>query len=113
MEGNNMDGLEILFAIQEAQSWDQWSQHSRVVALDGIGSAKKIAEYDGGFDSEGYGYGPQGWEGESWFVLEVLFSDNSKRYFKKFGTVDSYGYGRWGGKCIEVFPKKVEAVVYE
>src|SRR5678810_1115798 len=102
MEGNNMDGLVVLFGVQEGQACDQWSQDCRVVALDG-----------GGFDSEGYGYGPQGWEGESWFVLEVLFSDNSKRYFKKFGTVDSYGYGRWGGKFIEVFPKKVEAVVYE
>lgn len=117
VEQEKVDGLEILYAIQSTKTWYDWN-NSRNLVTTPVGTVRNIAQYDGGFEAEGsdYGFGLRGWEGESWFVLEVHLTKEDygpPRYFKKFGTVDSYGQAEWNGKFIEVFPKTVEAVVYE
>jgi len=62
-------------------------------------------------DGRGY-YGenchPQGHEGEVWMV----FKTDDGRFFKVYGTSDSYGNCRWMG-TKEVVGKVVQKVVYE
>jgi hypothetical protein len=59
---------------------------------------------------EYYGEFSQGHEGR----LFVVFMHNTEdRFFRKEGTGDSYGRHYWNGSVKEVFPKRVEKVVYE
>lgn len=57
-----------------------------------------------------YGEFSQGHEGDLFVVLK---HNGQERFFRKTGTGDSYGDHYWTGSVKEVFPKKVEKVVYE
>lgn len=57
-----------------------------------------------------YGEFSQGHEGD----LYMVFKNNStERHFRKTGTGDSYCNHVWAGPVTEVFPKRVEKIVYE
>lgn len=45
---------------------------------------------------------------KGWFLYRLL-----GRYFKKFGTVDSYGECKWDGPFKEVYMKEKVVTVYE
>ncbi len=54
-------------------------------------------------------YEDQGREDESiWIVVEY-----NGKFFKKLGTVDSYGYREWDGYIREVRPTEKTITVYE
>lgn len=57
-----------------------------------------------------FGEFSQGHEGD----LFIIFKSNTHdRFFRKEGSGDSYGRHYWNGSVREVFPKRVEKVVYE
>lgn len=52
----------------------------------------------------------QGWTGTAWITFHVESGD---RYFRQFGTLNSYYEARWDGEFKEVFPKTKEVIVFE
>lgn len=52
----------------------------------------------------------QGHEGDIYMVFK---HNGTERHFRKTGTGDSYGNHTWDGPVHEVFPKRVEKIVYE
>lgn len=59
-------------------------------------------------DDNYYGEFSQGHEGKLYMVLK-----KGDRFFRKEGRGDSYGHHYWTGNLKEVYPKRVERVVYE
>lgn len=57
-----------------------------------------------------YGEFSQGHEGHLYMVFK---HNESERHFRKTGEGDSYGNHTWGGAVTEVFPTRVEKIVYE
>lgn len=55
-----------------------------------------------------YGEFSQGHEGDLYMVFR-----SADRHFRKTGKGDSYGNHTWDGNVTEVFPKRVEKIVYE
>ena len=57
-----------------------------------------------------YGEFSQGHEGELFIILK---HKTENRFFRKEGVGSSYGDHYWTGSVKEVFPKRIEKVVYE
>lgn len=79
----------------------------------GIREFSEFAVIDWFFDpmpDDYYGEFSQGHEGDLYIVLK---HNGSERFFRKSGRGDSYSNHFWTGEIREVFPKKIERVVYE
>lgn len=59
-------------------------------------------------DRSYYGEYPQGWEGDMWVTFRV-----GNRFFRKMGTISSYGHEKWDGPFREVFATEKVVTVFE
>lgn len=55
-----------------------------------------------------YGEYPQGWEGKMWITFRV-----GDRFFRKMGSISSYGDENWDGRFQEVFATEKTVTVFE
>lgn len=55
-----------------------------------------------------YGEYPQGWEGDMWVTFRV-----GNRFFRKMGSISSYGNESWDGPFREVFATEKVVTVFE
>lgn len=103
----NENTIEVEDRILDHGGWDRFTYQNDgfVDHFTGV-TLVKIFKGNNLYDS--YGEYPMGYEGEAYLVFEY---DN--RFYKKLGTVDSYGEIVWDGKFREVQPTQKVVVEYE
>lgn len=93
----------------QSRSWHGVSNYStHGVVVDGI-QVEKVEIYKQSDNMEDY-YGdyPQGWEGDMWMTFRV-----GDRFFRKMGSISSYGNESWDGPFREVFQTEKVVTVFE
>lgn len=80
----------------------------RTVTVDGL-PINKVELYKQSDNMDAY-YGeyPQGWEGDMWATFRV-----GDRFFRKMGSISSYGNESWNGPFREVFAVTKTVTVFE
>jgi hypothetical protein len=90
--------------------YDWWDLFNRSFSLWVQGYEVKKVEAKKPDDSlvDLYGEYPQGYEGQMWMVFQI-----GDQFFRKMGTVSSYGAEQWDGPFREVFGKLKTVTVFE
>lgn len=100
-----METLDLYNKLIEMGGFDRFTYGEPEVTVDGR-SVRKV-HYDSGDTVDSYGYRGQGQTSTKFIILSW-----DGRFFRKEGTVDSYGDGAWDGKFYEVKPEPVEVTDY-
>jgi len=89
-----------------------WSRYARpgIYNVEGFDTPVEVVEVytQKGDYYDDYGEYPQGWTGESWIIFQI-----AGKFYKKAGTVDSYGEENWDGTFTVVTPTTKEVTTYE
>lgn len=82
------------------RSFSLWVNGFEVKRLDAVKPDDSLMDL--------YGEYPQGYEGSMWMTFQI-----GNRFFRKSGTVDSYGNETWNGRFQEVYGKTKTVTVFE
>ena len=97
------DSLAVEQLVRQLKSWSVW-QDAKVIPDPQPGVVAKVFQ---DIDMEADSYGDYV-SGEVYMIFKV-----GDKFYRKNGTVDSYGGITWGGSFREAKQKKVEVVRYE
>ncbi len=90
------------------KGWWYIAEYGTYATVDGI-PVEKVEVFKSSDNMEDhYGEYPQGWEGQMWITFRV-----GNRFFRKLGTISSYGEETWGGRFVEVFKTEKTVTVFE
>lgn len=92
------------------KGWDSLAEYGAYnLRVDGM-EIHKVEFYRASdtLDRDYYGEYPQGWEGDMWATFRV-----GDRFFRKMGTISSYGEEKWDGPFREVFATEKVVTVFE
>src|SRR5688572_20208049 len=100
--GQELDTTDVAFKLNEKVAW--YSLDSKPVgSFSSYGTRVKLVAANC-YTTEEMGREDQ----EIWMVVEY-----EGKYYKKFGTADSYGERSWNGYVREVVPTEKTVTVYE
>jgi hypothetical protein len=90
------------------KGWWYISEYGVSAEVDGIPIQKVEVFKSSDEVQDYYGEYPQGWEGKMWITFRV-----GNRFFRKMGTISSYGDEKWDGRFQEVFATEKTVTVFE